>query len=156
MKEIIKMDEYLMPIYEAEQWIERFEAGNYEDKYRTSSDLQIVLRLMLHSHLKIETIRNLSVGEYRSGNFVKLRSGEYMYHFEVTDEDDAIVEAHIRKYKLKDNDNLLRVSDRALRKKFKHLVKAYYTHEEGPELADIYYSGIRQPHKRMKRPKKEQ
>lgn len=38
---------------EAEFWIRRFEGGNEDDKYRASDELRIVMRLMLHSNIRI-------------------------------------------------------------------------------------------------------
>lgn len=141
---------------EAEFWIRRFEGGNEDDRYRASDELRIVMRLMLHSNIRIATICDLTVYSYRQRYYVTMRGGEYMYNFDVYDEDDEIVEAYIRKKKLKDNDYIIQVSKEALRKKFRHLVSVYYEgeEEERPELKDLYGAGIGREYKPMKRPKK--
>ena len=123
---------------EGEEWIRRFEAGNDEDKYRTSSNLSITMRLMLHSHLKLKEICDLTVGYYKLGFITK---GLSLKIYSINEEDDEIIKAHIRKYKLKENDKLITVSDRALRAKFENLTSVYCTHEERPELIDLYCAG---------------
>lgn len=123
---------------EAELWIRRFEGGNSEDRFRTSSNLSITMRLMLHSHLKLKEICDLTVGYYKLGFITK---GLSLQIYSINEEDDEIIKAHIRKYNLKGDDKLITVSDRALRAKFKNLVYVYCTHEEGPELIDLYFAG---------------
>lgn len=123
---------------EAELWIRRFEGGNSEDRFRTSSNLSITMRLMLHSHLKLKEICDLTVGYYKLGFITK---GLNLYTYRISDEDNEIIKAHIRKYNLKGDDKLITVSDRALRAKFENLTSVYCTHEERPELIDLYFAG---------------
>ena len=144
---------------EGEEWIRRFEAGNDEDKYRTSSNLSIMLRLMLHSHLRPAEIYKLTVGMYRLGYMYKENVKIYDNTFKelnISEIDNEIIENHIKKYKLGLKDKLITVSDRALRAKFQNMVSVYCTHEEGPEMVELYYAGIGKENKPMKRPKREQ
>ncbi|MBR3823574.1 MAG: hypothetical protein IKJ39_00075 [Lachnospiraceae bacterium] len=114
---------------EAELWIRRLEGGNSDDAYRPSTNLSIVLRLMLHSGLKAVKIYRLTVGEYQQKTFP------------VREEDNRIIQDHIRKNQLEDTDLLIRVSDRALRYKFQNLVSVYHTRGRRPEMADFFFAG---------------
>lgn len=127
---------------EAELWIKRLEGGNSDDAYRPSTNLSIVLRLMLHSHIKMAAICSLSVGDYRRREYISARNAEYCYPFEVAEEDDEIVRKHIRKNQLGECDKIITVSDRALRFKFQNLVSVYYTGGRRPEIGDFYFAGL--------------
>lgn len=127
---------------EAELWIKRLEGGNSDDAYRPSTNLSIVLRLMLHSHIKMAVVCNLTVGDYRRREYISTKNAEYVYSYEVTEEDDEIVEKHIRKKNLGDEDMLIQVSSRALRQKFQNMVSVYYTGGRRPEIGDFFYAGL--------------
>lgn len=128
-----------MTIQEAELWIRRLEGGNFDDAYRPSSNLSIVMRLMLHSHLKAASIYRLTVEGYRNREFI------------VTEEDQQIIERHIRENRLSEEDLLIQVSDRANRKKFQHMVGVYHSGGRRPELGDFYFAGLGRESKEMKR-----
>lgn len=136
---------------EAKLWIKRFEGGSVDDEFRPSSDLSIVMRLMLNSHIKMATILRLTVDDYRNGSYVTMRGGLYEYSFEVTAEDDAIVEKHIKKNQLEKDDVLIQVSDRALRYKFQNVVKTYGYAGRRPEIGDFYFAGLGLENKPMNR-----
>lgn len=138
---------------EGEEWIRRFEGGNSEDKFRPSSNLSIMLRLMLHSHLRPFEIYDLTVGYYKLGYITK---GLTFKIYSINDEDDEIIKNHIKKYNLGPNDKLITVSAKALRAKFQNMVSVYHTGENRPEMVDLYFAGIGKENKPMKRPKKEQ
>lgn len=140
-----------MTIQEAELWIRRLEGGNSFDEYRPSSNLSIVLRLMLHSHLKMATIQRMTVEKYRAREYVTKRGGKIVYTFEVTPEDDCIVEKHIRENRLEEGDLLIQVSDRSMRYKFQNMVSAYGVSGRRPEMADLYFAGLGRESKEMKR-----
>lgn len=127
---------------EAELWIKRLEGGNSDDAYRPSSNLSIVLRLMLHSHIKMATICNMTVGDYRRREYISTKNAEYVYPFEVTEEDDVLVEKHIRKNNIRENDYLITVSNRALRFKFQNMVRVYYNGGRRPEIGDFFFAGL--------------
>ena len=141
-----------MTVEEAELWIRRMEGGNSDDAYRPSSNISIVMRLMLHSHLKMAAVCNLTVGDYRRREYISARNAEYVYSFEVAEEDDEIVRKHIRENQIGENDYLITVSDRALRGKFQNMVSVYYNGQgERPELSDLYHAGLGGVKKPMKR-----
>lgn len=128
---------------EAELWIKRLEGGNSDDAYRPSTNLSIVMRLMLHSHIKMTAICNMTVAEYKHREYISARNAEYCYPFEVAEEDDRIVQKHISKNDLGENDYLITVSDRALRGKFQNMVSVYYNGQgKRPEIGDFYYAGL--------------
>ena len=128
---------------EAELWIRRLEGGNSDDAYRPSSNLSIVLRLMLHSHIKMAVVCNLTVGDYRRREYISTRSAEYCYPFEVTEEDDKIVESHISEYQLTESEYLIQVTDRSMRFKFQNLVSVYYNGQgKRPEIGDFFFAGL--------------
>lgn len=128
---------------EAELWIRRLEGGNSDDAYRPSTNLSIVMRLMLHSHLKMATICNMTVTEYKYREYISARNAEYCYPFDVIEEDDKIVQKHIRENQLTESEYLIQVTDRSMRFKFQNLVSVYYNGQgKRPEIGDFYFAGL--------------
>ena len=128
---------------EAELWIRRLEGGNSDDAYRPSSNLSIVLRLMLHSHIKMAVVCNLTVGDFRRREYIGTRSAGDCYPFDVTEEDDKIVESHISEYQLTESEYLIQVTDRPMRFKFQNLVSVYYNGQgKRPEIGDFFFAGL--------------
>ena len=128
---------------EAELWIRRLEGGNSDDAYRPSSNLSIVLRLMLHSHIKMAVVCNLTVGDYRRREYIGTRNAGDCYPFDVLEEDDKIVESHISEYQLTESEYLIQVTDRSMRFKFQNLVSVYYNGQgKRPEIGDFFFIGL--------------
>ena len=131
--------------------IKRLESGNEYDLYRPSSDLSIVLRLMLHNHMKLAHICDMTVCDIYQWHIdaadgklpiKKDKRGIEILISKLSKEDYAVVKEHIKKKNLSPNDKLITVTKRALRYKYKNLVNVNYSEENAPEMGQFYFAGL--------------
>jgi len=134
----------------AENFIRWSMAGNSEDKFRPNEHLHLVLRLMYYSHVKPAYIYRLTPYEIRKksnetgeGYYVTMRSGEYMYFFDIRKEEMDLLEAYIAKYNVGLREYIIQRDGRSIRKVFKKIAKVYKESGKPPaQLKEVYYAGI--------------
>lgn len=149
---------------ECEFLIKKLEQGNPNDLYRPSSDLSILLRLMLHCHLKPNQIYKMTVHDFYSRQIAisdgtlpikKDKRGLPIPIVKISRKDYSIIKKHIQKKNLSPDDKLITVDQRSLRYKFENLASVYYEKDKRPEMVQFYYVGLGiEDYKPMKRPPK--